>query len=74
LLDYQKQLDDIKKKEMYREVVKKRNLDLIDDKKNRTLWRLEKIDMKGGRHLRGKLDYGSTGSEDQVGNNSRTSI
>jgi hypothetical protein len=41
-------LEASKRKEYYRESVKKRNLDYIEEKKNRTLWKLEKIELKPG--------------------------
>ena len=44
--EHQRKLEDIKKKEFYRDAVKQRNNELIEEKKNRTLWRLEKIDVK----------------------------
>lgn len=48
-------MDDIKKKEFYRDVVRKRNNDIIEEKKNKTLWKLEKITIKGETSLeRGK--------------------
>jgi hypothetical protein len=45
-MEHQKRLEEIKKKEFYRDAVKKRNNDILEEKKNKTLWRLEKIDLK----------------------------
>jgi hypothetical protein len=48
-------LDEIKKKEFYRDTVRKRNNDIIEEKKNKTLWKLEKITVKGASSMeRGK--------------------
>ena len=45
-INYDKKLEESKKREYYRETVKKRNIDLIEEKKNRTIWKLEKIELK----------------------------
>ena len=45
-MDHQKKLDEIKKKEFYRDTVKQRNNELIEEKKNKALWKLEKIEMR----------------------------
>ena len=44
---YQKKLEESKRKDYYRENVKKRNQDLIEEKKSKTLWKLEKIALNG---------------------------
>lgn len=55
LAQHQKRLEEIKKKEFYRDAVRRRNADIIDEKKNKTLWKLEKINVKGGSSMeRGK--------------------
>jgi hypothetical protein len=41
-----KKLEEIKRKEFYRDAVKQRNNELVDEKKGKALWRLEKIEMK----------------------------
>lgn len=41
-----RRIEDLKKKENYREIVKKRNNLYLEEKKNKTLWRLEKLDIK----------------------------
>ena len=46
LQEHQRRLDDIRKQNYYREAVKKRSLDLVEEKKNKALWRLEKIEVK----------------------------
>jgi len=38
-------MEEIKKKEFYRDAVKKRNNEIIEEKKNKTLWRLDKIQL-----------------------------
>ena len=43
---FNKKLQDIKKKEYYSQVVKKKNMEIMEEKKNKTLWRLEKIDLR----------------------------
>lgn len=48
--EYQKRLYDIKRKEFYRDSVIKRNNDIIEERKNKTLWRLERIDLKNSPH------------------------
>lgn len=45
-LDHQKRLEEIKKKEFYRDAVKKRNNDILEERKQKTLWRLEKLELK----------------------------
>ena len=45
LEEHMKKMQRIKKKEYYREAVKKKNMEILEEKKNKTLWRLEKIDM-----------------------------
>ena len=45
-MDYEKRLAEIRKKEYYREAVKRRNMEILEEKKNKTLWKLEKIDLK----------------------------
>jgi hypothetical protein len=66
-LNHQKKLEDIKKKEFYRDTVRKRNNDILEEKKNKTLWRLEKIAVGGSTSLeRGKAGSAG-GSEDRGG-------
>ena len=43
IMEHQRRLDDIKKKEFYRDTVKKRSNDIVVEKKNKTLCRLEKV-------------------------------
>lgn len=50
-MDHSKKLDEIKKKQYYRENVIKRNNEIVEEKKNKTLWRLEKIDLKAVREI-----------------------
>ena len=69
--DHQKRLEDIKKKEFYRDSVKQRNNELLEEKKNKTLWRLEKIDMKSPGKQRG--NGSAPESEDRGGPSSRKS-
>lgn len=40
-------IESLKKKEFYRDAVKKRNFDILEEKKSKTLWKLEKIELKG---------------------------
>eukprot|EP00347_Sterkiella_histriomuscorum_P019451 403341581 len=60
-MDHQKRLDEIKKQNYYRESVKKRNFDNVEDKKGRTLWKLEKIDLRSSMNQkeRGGAGYSS---------------
>ena len=52
-------------------MVRKRNNDIIEEKKNKTLWKLEKIAVKGGS----SLERGNAGSpaysQDRGGSSSR---
>ena len=41
-----RKLEDIKRKEFYRDSGQKRNQDIIDEKKNKTLIRLEGVDIR----------------------------
>lgn len=52
LMEHQRRLDDIKKKNYYRESVMKRNTDLVEDKKSRTLWKLEKIELRNSMQVK----------------------
>lgn len=60
--EHQRRLDDIKKKNYYRESVMKRNNDYIEDKKSRTLWKLEKIELRGSLNVKERGGYGGLGS------------
>lgn len=65
-MNHKRKLDEITKKEFYRDVVKQRNNQMIEEKKNKTLWRLEKIEPKGSPgKQRGKA--GSASSEEEMG-------
>lgn len=46
-MDHHRRLDEIKKQNYYRASVKKRNNDYIEDKKSKTIWKLEKIELRG---------------------------
>lgn len=67
-MDHSKKLDAIKKKQYYRENVLKRNNEIIEEKKTKTLWKLEKI------ALRGNNGTASIGSDDRPFERSRASF
>lgn len=48
-------IEKIKRKEFYRDIVKKRNHDVIEEKKNKTLWRLEKISLRSNNNKNNTL-------------------
>ena len=54
-------MEEIKKKEFYRDAVKKRNNEIIEEKKNKTLWRLDKIQLMNSPQ---KFHHGRGRSED----------
>jgi len=41
--EHWRKMEEIKKKEFYREAVKQRKDEMVEEKKNKTLWHLEKI-------------------------------
>lgn len=43
---HNKKIEDIKRKQFYRDTVVQRNATLLEEKKNKTLWKLEKIELK----------------------------
>lgn len=45
-MDHEKRLEEIKRQNYYRENVKRRNVDILEEKKSKAIWRLEKIDLK----------------------------
>jgi hypothetical protein len=53
-------------------VVRKRNNDIIEEKKNKTLWKLEKIALKGGSSMeRGNGGGSPAYSQDRGGSSQR---
>jgi hypothetical protein len=71
-LDHQKRLEEIKKKEFYRDAVKQRNNEFIEEKKSKTLWKLEKIEMRSPGKQRGS-GSADRSEEDRGGPSSRKS-
>ncbi len=60
-LTHHKTLDDAKRKELYRDTVQRRNLEAIEEKKFKTLARLEGLDIRSPGQASGKA-YFSGGS------------
>lgn len=69
-LDHHKKMDDIKRKQYYRDSVIQRNAMIEEDKKNKTLWKLEKIELKSSP-LKGTRKFGSV---ENLGSNSQASF
>ena len=68
--EHDRRLDEMKKREFYRDTVKMRNQDIMEQKKAKTLWKLEKMELKAAqRGKSGASRFGGSqeGSEDRGG-------